>query len=340
MTDNDLATSEGGESFTPEEQAAFEAYERGEDGPSTAAAAVEAPDGAPAGGEAAAPAGEAGEAAGEGAGAEIDPSLQARDEKGKFVPHGAFHEERERRKAVEKELTDLREKYARGDERLRLLTEAARAQAPAAAQPAAEPPKVPNPEEDIFGYAKHLEEKLAKLEGTVTQETTRQRQEREVAEVVRDYHADVNRFAQAEPTFADAFKYVIETRRAEYAAMGVPEAQIRQALGNDELQIAIQARQQGVSPAERIFAIAKARGFAPKAPEPPAAPAAPVESAAQKAERVAAGQAGPGKSLSAAGGAPAGEVTFETLMNMSEAEFEAFALKNPRKLDKLMGAEG
>ena len=54
---------------------------------------------------------------------------------------------------------------------------------------------------------------------------------------------------------------------------------------------------------------------------------------------VAAGQAGPGKSLSAAGGAPAGEVTLEMLGSMSEAEFEAFAAKNPRKLARLMGEE-
>ena len=65
----------------------------------------------------------------------------------------------------------------------------------------------------------------------------------------------------------------------------------------------------------------------------------PAETPAQKVERVAAGQAGPGKSLSAAGGAPAGEVTFEMLAAMSEKDFEAFATKNPEKLARLMGAE-
>jgi hypothetical protein len=339
MTDNDLATSEGAESFTPEEQAAFEAYERGEESPAAAAAPVEAPEGAPAAGEAAAAAGEPAEAAGEGT--EIDPNLQARDEKGKFVPHGAFHEERERRKAVEKELTDLREKYARGDERLRLLTEAARAQTAAPAPAAAEPPKVIDPKEDIFGAYDQLKAELEALKGGVQKTAEETRQEREFTAVRNDYVADLNRFQAQEPAFADAFRFIAQTRAAELKLLGHPEEQIPQLLGQEELHLAVQARQRGVSPAEMLFAVAKARGFAPKAAEPaPApAPAAPAETPAQKAERVAAGQAGPGKSLSAAGGAPAGEVTLEMLGAMSEAEFEAFATKNPRKLARLMGEE-
>ena len=339
MTENDFAPGESGESFTPEEQAAFEAYERGEEGPSAAPAAPEAPEGAPTGGEAAAPAGEPGEAPGEGT--EIDPNLQARDEKGKFVPHGAFHEERERRKAVEKELTDLREKYARGDERLRLITEAMQQRPAPQQQPQAEPPKVIDPKEDIFGAYEQLKAELAELKGGVEQTKQETQQEREFKVVRDDYIADLNRFGAAEPAFADAFRFVAQTRAAELKLLGHPETQIPQLLGQEELQLAIQARQRGVSPAEMLFAVAKARGFAPKAAEPaPApAPAAPAETPAQKAERVAAGQAGPGKSLSAAGGAPAGEVTFEMLAQMSEADFEAFATKNPRKLAKLMGEE-
>ncbi|MET3483122.1 hypothetical protein [Methylobacterium sp. 1973] len=336
MDDNDFASTDNAEGFTPEERAAFDAYERGEDAPSSAAAAP-APEVAPAGGDVAAP-GAAAAPAAEVPGSEIDPESQARDEKGKFVPHGAFHEERERRKAVEKELNDLREKYARGDERLRVITEAMQArQQPAAAQPET-PAAPPSPDEDIFGYAKHLEKQIEDLRNGVQQETARQRQEREAGEVVRDYHTDLNRFAQSEPTFADAFRHVMQSRAAEYAALGVPQDQIAQALANDEFQVAMQARQAGVSPAERIFQIAKARGFTPKAAEPAPAPA-PAETAAQKVERVAAGQAGPGKSLSAAGGAPAGEVTFEMLAAMSEKDFEAFATKNPEKLARLMGAE-
>ncbi|MBN4095640.1 hypothetical protein [Methylobacterium sp. OT2] len=335
MDDNDLAISGGDDAFTPEEQAAMDAYERGEDG-TAASTAAPAADGAPADGDVAQAAAAPEAAPGEVVDIETDAGTPD-ENKGKFVRHGAFHQERERRKAVEKELHDLREKYARGDERLKLLNEAIQARPAAAAQPET-PPAPPSPDEDIFGYAKHLEKQIEELKNGFTQETARQRQEREVGEVIRDYQSDLNRFASAEPTFADAFRHVMQSRAAEYAAMGVPEDQIRQHLQNDEFTVALEARQAGVSPAERIFQIAKARGFTPKATEP-APPPAPAETPAQKAERVAAGQAGPGKSLSAAGGAPVGEVTFEMLAAMSEKDFEAFATKNPEKLARLMGAE-
>ena len=49
----------------------------------------------------------------------IDENGKARSVvSGKFVPHGAFHKERERRKATEAELQTYREKMARADERL------------------------------------------------------------------------------------------------------------------------------------------------------------------------------------------------------------------------------
>src|SRR5262245_58167268 len=67
------------------------------------------------------------------------------DKPRKFVEHGAFHEERSRRKALEKELYDLRIHAARMDERFRAI-------APQPQQP--KPP--PAPSEDIFGAVDHL----------------------------------------------------------------------------------------------------------------------------------------------------------------------------------------
>ena len=149
MPDTDLATGSD-DAFTPEEQAAFDAYERGEEAPASDGLTPPAAEPASTAAEPPAAEPETGEP-------EAAPDAQPRDEKGKFVPHGALHEERERRKAVEKERDELRERFARGDERLRILSEAM--QRPAApAQPAAtpEPAKVPDPAEDIFGYIEHL----------------------------------------------------------------------------------------------------------------------------------------------------------------------------------------
>jgi hypothetical protein len=346
MDDNDFASTDNAEGFTPEEQAAFDAYERGEDAPSASTAAP-APEAAPAGGEAAPAAAAAPEAA---PGEVVDPEAEAgspEENKGKFVRHGAFHQERERRKAVEKELSDLRERFARGDERLRILSEAM--QRPAgASQPAtpAEPAKVPNPDEDIFGYAKYLEGQIEAIRAGQTELTESQKKAEETRrandernEVVSFYQQDLQRAAAADATLSDAYQHLFAGRVAELQLVGMSQEEATATVREEEFNLAQTARQRGQSPAALIAALAKTRGFAPKAAEAAPAPAAPAETPAQKAERVAAGQAGPGKSLSAAGGAPAGEVTFEMLAAMSERDFEAFAMKNPEKLARLMGAE-
>src|SRR5690606_37012108 len=73
------------------------------------------------------------------------------DRRQRTVPHGAFHEERERRKAAENELTQIRERTARLEERWKMMLQ--RAQLQPQHQKEAEPP---DPETDIFGYARWL----------------------------------------------------------------------------------------------------------------------------------------------------------------------------------------
>ncbi|MGE8126611.1 hypothetical protein ACQKQD_06495 [Methylobacterium sp. NPDC080182] len=338
MTDNDLAIGGGDDAFTPEEQAAFEAYERGEEAPASDGLTPPAAEPAPAAAEPSA-------AGPETAEPEAAPEAQPRDEKGKFVPHGALHEERERRKAVEKERDELRERFARGDERLRILSEAM--QRPTAAQPVAapEPVKVPDPAEDIFGYAKHLEQQIEALRTGQTQLTESQKKAEETRqaeaarnEVIGFYQQDLRTAIQADASVADAYEHLFAGRVAELTLFGMDRKDAIEAVREEEFNLAQTARQRGQSPAAMIAALAKSRGFAPKAPEAAPAPtAAPAETAADKAARAAAGQAGPGRSLSAAGGQPAGEITIETLSSMSEADFEKLLASNPARIRALMG---
>lgn len=339
MTDTDLAIGGGEDAFTPEEQAAFEAYERGEETPASDGLTPPAAEPAPAAAEPPAADPETGEP-------EAAPEAQPRDEKGKFVPHGALHEERERRKAVEKERDELRERFARGDERLRILSEAM--QRPATpTQPAAapEPVKVPDPNEDIFGYAKHLEQQIEALRTGQTQLTESQKKAEETRqaeaawnEVIGFYQQDLRTAIQADASVADAYEHLFAGRVAELTLFGMAQKDAIEAVREEEFNLAQTARQRGQSPAAIIAALAKSRGFAPKAPEPAPAPAvAPVEIAAERVARAAAGQAGPGRSLSAAGGQPAGEITLETLSSMSEADFEKLMAANPARIRALMG---
>ncbi len=115
--------------------------------------------------------------------------------------------------------------------------------------------------------------------------------------------------------------------------LGYSDADAVAAVNAEEFTLVQSALQRGQSPAQVVLQLAKGRGFVAKAPEP----VKPQETAAEKAARVAAGQAGPGRSLSAAGGAPAGELTLEMLSNMSEAEFEKVLASKPSRVRTLMG---
>lgn len=333
------------DAFTADEEAAWGAMSSGEAASEPASAPAPA-----AGGEAApAPAAPAVAPAGEAAapGEVVDPENEdggADENKGKFVRHGAFHQERERRKAVERERDEFRVTLARMEERYRIMSEGGAAQpaAAAAAQAPAEPETPPDPNEDIFGYAKYLEKQIQDIRAGQTQLTeaqkTEQAQRAETAqrtEVLNAYQGDVRRVMAAQPEFAEAYNHLLTTRIEELKLLGVPESEAVQAVRDEEFGIAQAAIRAGQSPAERLMQIAKIRGFAPKAAAP-AAPAAPAETAAEKSARIAKGQAA-SLSLSSAGGAPAGEITLEMLASMSEVDFAKMEKANPGRVRALMG---
>ncbi|WP_311274799.1 hypothetical protein [Methylobacterium sp. WCS2018Hpa-22] len=338
MNDDFNTSADSGDAFTAEEQAAFDAYASGEPAPEAAGAAepVAGGDAAPnAAAAAAAPA----EAAAPGDVVDTDAEDGNADEnKGKFVRHGAFHQERERRKAVERERDEARLQYARMEERLKVLTEGARPAA--AAQAAPEPETPPDPNEDIFGYAKYLEKQIQDIRTGQTQMTEAQKAEREAqaqeaerGQVLNSYRGDVQRVMAAQPEFAQAYEHLFQGRIAELKVYGMSEADAVKAVRDDEFGLVQAAIAAGQSPAERILQLAKVRGFAPK---PAEAAAAPAESPAEKAARISRGQAA-SKSLSVAGGAAAGELTLEMLANMSEAEFDRVSAQNPVRVRALMG---
>ncbi|WP_264046897.1 hypothetical protein [Methylobacterium flocculans] len=333
------------DAFTADEEAAWGAMSGGEAAPESVSTAVPA-----AGGEAGpAPVTPAPAPAGEAAspGEVVDPEVEdggADENKGKFVRHGAFHQERERRKAVERERDEFRVTLARMEERLRMVTEGGAAKPAAAASPQA-PPETetpPDPNQDIFGYVQHLEKQIRDLASGQTQMTEAQKAEaaeRTAAtqrdEVLTAYRGDVQRTIAAQPEFAQAYEHLFSGRIAELKLLGVPEGDAVQAVRDEEFGIAQAAIAAGQSPAARLMQLAKLRGFAPKAAEP-AAPAAPAETPSERSARIAKGQAA-SLSLSSAGGAPASEITLEMLASMSEADFAKMEKANPARVRALMG---
>lgn len=246
---------------------------------------------------------------------------------GKFVPHGAFHKERERRKSLESELGQTRERMARADERLAVLNEiiaGGDGQGAAQRQPEETPP--PDPEQDIFGYVKWLSERNARLEQQQAALAQQREQERVATEIQSFYRNDAVSFLQKQPDFADAYRHVASSYASELVAQGYTEAQVQQILMNEEARIAYQARQAGQSPSEIIYRMAQARGYVPKGSQPAAAKTSEASDAAAKLAAIQKGQRAT-QTLSGAGGQSGDGLTLEALANMSDEEFAAMETK-------------
>jgi hypothetical protein len=235
------------------------------------------------------------------------------------VAYSKFQAAEEARVNLERQLQDQAVKNARIEERLSLLQQAL--VEPAAAQTPAVKEK-PDPEKDIFGYARWLEEQLTsvadKVNGYEQQITVGQAE----MDQERTYINSLNSYAGKEPNFTQAYGYLLRNRAAELMAPRYPTAtfeQLMQAeipadiadmLRQEERDIYKTAFKEKRDPAADIFRFAQLRGYRPAAPQPaPVVPAAPVAPAAP---------ARPGTPLAAAPAVPAAPVP-STASDMVEA---------------------
>src|SRR5215510_7637419 len=171
---NNASSDSAAPEFTPSERAYFDS--RGESG-------LEAPKEAPA------------QAQGTPAEKpEAEPADGAGDDKPrKFVEHGAFHEERSRRKALEKELQDARIYNARMEERFRALL-----------PPQQQPKPPPTPEDDIFGAVGHLVEESKRTRAEIEAHKRHLANEQQWSNLARQTSAQEEAFKAKNPDYDDA----------------------------------------------------------------------------------------------------------------------------------------
>lgn len=260
--------------------------------------------------------GQEGAAAPEGA-AEGEAAAPGAEAEPKMVPLAALHAERAR--------------FAEATRKMNLLK--TRTDAILAARTAT-PPPMPDLETQPEEYITTLEARLSAYEAADAEA----RLERETEDAMA---TDEQNYLAVTPEYQAASEHYVQTRAAELLIIYTPE-QARQILTNEMKQVANQAWSTGVSFAERVHQLAKARGFTAAPPAPavapqpaaapgaarPAAPAAVKTAAPTPAAVLAAQRAGKevSRSLSIGGGAPAAELNAQAMLDMTDDEFEA-ALK-------------
>lgn len=275
----------------------------------------------------------------------------------KMVPINAVHRVRDKHKATRAELEKLRIDMARGEERMAILNEAFNGQNKA--QLAAETNKVeaePNPFDeptvdhmkDFVGAFDQLSrrnewmQKQRQHDAERTASIEQQSTQRDAMTIMRQtYQHDVQTFRQSTPDFMDAYQHLVKGRLAELDLQGVKDPLRRKAIIEaEETQIVSQAMQNGQSPAQLIYGIARARGYAVKpatTPTPtPAATPAP-NAAVEKIKALKTGQAA-AQTLSNVGGQAAPTLTYKEIALMNQSDFDTTVDQMTEKqLERLLG---
>lgn len=264
--------------------------------------------------------------------------LENRDEKGRFVPHQALHAEREEHKKTKAQLEEISRKQAIFEDRWNTLLKLREQQE----QPQEETP--PDPEQDIFGYAKWQAKQLEQLQTKISNQEKQTEQQRQIEtqerEIWSTWQQDASSYASEAPDFGDAVKWLSDFRSKQLSAMSMVDDRFSTPEGiteqiNAELRaIVVAAKQKGQRPAAVIHQMAKAYGFQAPAPDPKDI------TLPEQLARVANAQEQSKTIGQVQGRSGADAMTPEAIASMSASEFERWAAdpKNAALLDKMLGA--
>lgn len=275
--------------------------------------------------------------------AETTEETTARDEKGRFVPHGALHAERERRKEVESRFEELSRKQAVLEDRWNTILKAGQPQQEQ--KPADDTP--PDPNEDVFAALKWTQDQLlasrkAEQERTQAEEARQQQTQQEQA-VWSAWEQDARSYAAENADFPNAAKWLSDFRDKQLSALGKIDARFadptarNQQIEQELKQIVIAAKQQGASSAQAIYEIAQGYGYTPTAPEPDANKQHQLPDSLAKVQQAM----GASKTIASNPGKGSNDPTSpEAIASMSDKEFSAW-MENPenaRRFERMMGA--
>lgn len=240
-------------------------------------------------------------------------------QKERTVPHGAFHEERERRKEAEKQVREANAKFSLLEGRLEEMRRMAEPKA------ADLPPDPIRDIEDIKAWKKKTEE-------TLNQQT---QQEAGFQQFNAAVEAGIEEFKGENPDYDAAIEFLAGERDAQLKAIGHTAQEALQIMKREANAIFAKALQDGVNPGSRVYALSKRMGYKPGAVEEGKSTDA---TASQRLRTIAAGQ-GAARSLSNAAGSATKPLTLQALADMPRDEFRKIA-GDPVKWRQLMTGRG
>lgn len=181
----------------------------------------------------------------------------------------AYKAERHKRKELKETLEAQARKTSEMEATLAQLKQSMMAPPREPAQQVAPKPEpveiIPDSEVDPIGYQQYEINKLKESNKQLndylaSQHKTAQQQAAKQA-FLQTYKQSAQQFAAQTPDFNDAYNYIVEARTREFVAAGYTKAEADALVVEDEMAIASRAFNDKVNPAQRVYDLAKARGY-------------------------------------------------------------------------------
>lgn len=209
-----------------------------------------------------------------------------------FVPHAAMHAERENRKRVEAELAKMQE-WREAQE----------------AKVATPKPEYVDPLEDPEAHRRWEEHRDGELKSRLDAMEASNEQQMQSRQRAADAGRLEREFTATTPDYADAAKYLHESRVTLLRGQGYGDAEIQSQIADDANAIFDAARTMGMNPAQMVYYRAQSAGYAKGADTKDIGSQITARETAQRETR------GLG---SAGGGEQSGRLTAMQLSEMSE----------------------
>lgn len=194
-------------------------------------------------------------------------------------------------------------------------------------------PKPPSFDEDPLEALKYRTEQQEKQFKQLNEERQQAREEYEkhlaMQKFSNAWESTAREFAQTNPDFREAYDFALKSRVAEYEEAGWSKKEAVAMANEDEMAIVSNAFRRGDNPADRIYRLAKLRGFQ-KAPA--TNQQQPANDNKQKMEMFDQGVKASKSLNNNSGTTGAQQLTVEGILAMSDKEFENFDWEEMKKL--------
>jgi hypothetical protein len=241
----------------------------------------------------------------------------------RMVHYGALMKERAAKAKAKGEVEQLRQQvaYLSGlSQNVQQPKPQPQTQQPVTQELSETPPDKTKEPEKYLNWLEAVAQETVRMRRQSVQQTEQQTQFQQINQTVFEHeqafiNGDTSAEIEPHPDFHDAVKFLQDKHKAELKEAGYEPHEVQQIMAARAQSVALKALQKGLSPAERVYSLAKLNGYKKPAP--------PKETEAEKITRQATSQAKAGKTISSLpGGESKGGLTAESLANMDPAQFK------------------